>query len=144
MTRMTPDEALDAVRPLYDAARFRGTLDDSGTWQKGATLDHAEREKLWKRAADIERAAFATPKLTPQKREVDTYCFRCGEPVGGGLFVANTTAGRRGVSWVNVDKWDAATNSRVPHCGPADELHHTPPPCYCDAAPGPHAPSRGA
>jgi len=114
---VTPDEARAAVEPLYASARY---ID-------GGTLPHAEREALWKRAAALERH-YATPQVTPRKREPDCYCFRCGEPVPGGLFVTNTRARGRNVSLVNVDRWDAARDVRIAHCGAAPEPAPAPPP----------------
>lgn len=95
LDRLTPDEAHGLAHYLY-------------AYSGGALRPHPRRLAIVA-AADLLNRFYPVPKLTPRKREPDTYCFRCGEPVPGGLFIGNGRKGSRGFSWVNADL-------EAPHC----------------------------
>lgn len=71
--------------------------------QRKHTGDFTRRQALIDQAQKVYERGFASPQLTPKKREPDTYCFRCGAPVPGGLFIANSRHKGRQFSWVNAD-----------------------------------------
>lgn len=86
---------------LADTARAKGdALMDE---QMEHVDDYERRQALIDQAQRAYERGFAPPQLTPKKREPDTYCFRCGAPVPGGLFITNSRKGGRNFSWVNVD-----------------------------------------
>jgi hypothetical protein len=64
-------------------------------------MDFKARQLMYAQAQAVYAQWFASPCLTARKREPDTYCFRCGTPVPGGIFIGNTTYKGRHVSWVD-------------------------------------------
>lgn len=89
-----PGSAADQARAEGDALMDEQIKHAGEYERRQALIDQAHRA--------YERG-FAPPQLTPKKREPDTYCFRCGAPVPGGLFITNSRKGGRNFSWVNVD-----------------------------------------
>ncbi len=104
---MTPDQAASAAHALYVK---------SG----GALRPHPERDRLIAEADALLRRWLAVPQLLPRKREPEAYCFRCGAPVPGGLFIGNHRAKGRGFSWVNAD----GMSVRNPATGEVDHTGH--------------------